>query len=90
MKDIKIEVLKALINHYQNCIIYILNGECGYADKHEALIDLMEDFRNVCFEIKNGCDLDEIDLNIDRPITYLCFVKDLEEFKNTLNKYTKP
>lgn len=77
MKAFNFKVLKGLINHYQNCVCYILFNET-IKDKNKAIETLNDDFDALMDEIVECETLDELRLLTDRPLTYYCSQYDLE------------
>ena len=77
MKTFNFKVLKGFINHYQNCVCYILMNEPN-ENKAEAIEKLNDDFDELMNEISECESLDELMLLTDRPLTYYCSQYDLE------------
>ena len=83
MEKINFKVLKGLINHYQNCVCYILMS-ISIEDKSKSIEELNDDFDILMDEVKHCEALDELNLSTDRPLTYYCGKYDLELLLSTI------
>ena len=81
MKNIDIEVVNALTNHYAACVKFIL-AEQKEENRDHDLADLYCDFIYLMDELEEAKTLEDINLEVDRPITYYCYHCDLEELKD--------
>lgn len=81
MKNIDIEVVDALSNHYAACVKFIL-AEQKEENRDYHLTALNNDFIFLMIELEEAKTLEDINLEVDRPITYYCYHCYLEELKD--------